>query len=114
MILGYGMLGDLHTAIDMFEAMREDGVEHDSVSYIAVLSACSHGGLFDKGRNTLTTCLLVTLNHHRCTTLAWLIFLVVLGLWMRPLILSLVYHLNQIPMFGLRSLEHAVSMEMWT
>ncbi|KAM3289094.1 hypothetical protein P3S67_017381 [Capsicum chacoense] len=50
MILGYGMLGDLHTAVDMFEAMREDGVEHDSVSYIAVLSACSHGGLVDKGK----------------------------------------------------------------
>ncbi|KAM3199253.1 hypothetical protein P3L10_031613 [Capsicum annuum] len=50
MILGYGMLGDLYTAIDMFEAIREDGVEHDSVSYIAVLSACSHGGLLDKGK----------------------------------------------------------------
>ncbi|XP_009761501.1 putative pentatricopeptide repeat-containing protein At1g69350, mitochondrial [Nicotiana sylvestris] len=50
MILGYGMLGDLHTAIDMFEAMREDGIEHDSVSYIAVLSACSHGGLVDRGK----------------------------------------------------------------
>ncbi|PHT67124.1 hypothetical protein T459_31549 [Capsicum annuum] len=50
MIFGYGMLGDLHTVIDMFEAMREDGVEHDSVSYIAVLSACSHGGLVDKGK----------------------------------------------------------------
>ncbi|KAM3337326.1 hypothetical protein P3S68_031651 [Capsicum galapagoense] len=50
MILGYGMLGDLHTAVDMFEAMREDGVEHDSASYIAVLSACSHGGLVDKGK----------------------------------------------------------------
>lgn len=50
MILGYGMLGDFNTAIDMFEALREDGVEHDSVSYIAVLSACSHGGLVDKGK----------------------------------------------------------------
>ncbi|WMV56571.1 hypothetical protein MTR67_049956 [Solanum verrucosum] len=50
MILGYGMLGDIHTAIDMFETTREDGVEHDSVSYIAVLSACSHGGLVDKGK----------------------------------------------------------------
>ncbi|PHT57401.1 hypothetical protein CQW23_05887 [Capsicum baccatum] len=50
MILGYGMLGDLHTAVDMFEAMGEDGVEHDSVSYIAVVSACSHGRLVDKGK----------------------------------------------------------------
>ncbi|KAL2329911.1 hypothetical protein Fmac_017492 [Flemingia macrophylla] len=50
MILGYGMLGELDTAIDLFEAMKEDGVEYDSVSFIAVLSACSHGGLIEKGR----------------------------------------------------------------
>lgn len=50
MILGYGMLGELDTAINLFEAMKEDGVEYDSVSFIAVLSACSHGGLIEKGR----------------------------------------------------------------
>ncbi|KAA8550001.1 hypothetical protein F0562_001685 [Nyssa sinensis] len=50
MILGYGMLGELDIAINLFEGMREDGVEYDSVSYIAVLSACSHGGLVEKGR----------------------------------------------------------------
>ncbi|BFG35464.1 hypothetical protein CerSpe_217380 [Prunus speciosa] len=50
MILGYGMLGELNTAISLFEAMREDGAEYDSVSYIAVLSSCSHGGLVEKGK----------------------------------------------------------------
>ncbi|XP_030496828.2 pentatricopeptide repeat-containing protein At4g14170 [Cannabis sativa] len=50
MILGYGMLGELDSAIGFFEAMRKNGVEHDSVSYIAVLSACSHGGLVEKGK----------------------------------------------------------------
>ncbi|XP_034690057.1 pentatricopeptide repeat-containing protein At1g18485-like [Vitis riparia] len=50
MILGYGMLGELDTAIDLFENMRKDDVEYDSVSFIAVLSACSHGGLLEKGR----------------------------------------------------------------
>ncbi|KAL9677318.1 hypothetical protein QQ045_005546 [Rhodiola kirilowii] len=50
LILGYGMLGNIDTAIDFFEAMGEDYVEYDSVSYIAVLSACSHGGLVEKGR----------------------------------------------------------------
>ncbi|XP_015577464.2 pentatricopeptide repeat-containing protein At2g13600 [Ricinus communis] len=49
-ILGVGMLGELEAAINLFEAMREDGVEYDSVSYIAVLSACSHGGLVEKGK----------------------------------------------------------------
>ncbi|XP_054794024.1 pentatricopeptide repeat-containing protein At4g14170-like isoform X1 [Prosopis cineraria] len=50
MILGYGMLGELDTAINYFEAMKEDGVGYDSISFIAVLSACSHGGLLEKGR----------------------------------------------------------------
>ncbi|KAK6914293.1 Pentatricopeptide repeat [Dillenia turbinata] len=50
MILGYGMLGEINTAIALFDDMRIDGVDYDSVSYIAVLSACSHGGLVEKGR----------------------------------------------------------------
>ena len=50
MIMGYGMLGEVDTAIDLFENMRKDDVEYDSVSFIAVLSACSHGGLLEKGR----------------------------------------------------------------
>lgn len=50
MILGYGILGEFETAIHRFEAMKEDRVEYDSVSYIAVLSACSHGGLVEKGK----------------------------------------------------------------
>ncbi|KAK6144097.1 hypothetical protein DH2020_020917 [Rehmannia glutinosa] len=51
MILGFGMLGELDTAFELFEAMKDDSnVIYDSVSYIAVLSACSHGGLVDKGK----------------------------------------------------------------
>lgn len=50
MILGYGMLGKLDIAISLFEAMKYDGVNYDSVSYIAILSACSHGGLVERGR----------------------------------------------------------------
>ncbi|CAN1830326.1 Pentatricopeptide repeat-containing protein At1g18485 [Linum perenne] len=50
MILGRGMLGELDMAFDLFSAMKEDGVPYDSVSYIAVLSACSHGGLVSKGK----------------------------------------------------------------
>ncbi|XP_071722987.1 pentatricopeptide repeat-containing protein At1g18485-like [Rutidosis leptorrhynchoides] len=50
MVLGYGMLGEFDTAINLFEAMKEDGVEYDSVSYIAVLTACSHGGQVEKGK----------------------------------------------------------------
>ncbi|XP_047155162.1 putative pentatricopeptide repeat-containing protein At1g69350, mitochondrial [Vigna umbellata] len=50
MILGYGMRGELDTAMNLFEAMKDDGVEYDSVSFIAVLTVCSHGGMIEKGR----------------------------------------------------------------
>ncbi|KAM3337365.1 hypothetical protein P3S68_031690 [Capsicum galapagoense] len=70
MILGYGMLSDLHSAVDMFEVMREDGVEHDLVSYIAVLSACSHGGLVDKGKKYFNDMLACNIEpsqmHYAC------------------------------------------------
>ncbi|XXG50631.1 hypothetical protein AAC387_Pa02g4602 [Persea americana] len=50
MILGYGMQGELQVAISLFDMMEDEGVEYDHVSYIAVLSACSHGGLVERGR----------------------------------------------------------------
>ncbi|XP_021900943.1 pentatricopeptide repeat-containing protein DOT4, chloroplastic-like [Carica papaya] len=50
MILGYGMLGELDIAINLFQAMKEYGVKPDSVTYIAMLSACSHKGLVEKGK----------------------------------------------------------------
>ncbi|KAK9146498.1 hypothetical protein Sjap_006401 [Stephania japonica] len=49
MILGYGMLGEVDVAVDLFESMRDSGVDYDLVSYLAVLSACSHGGRVERG-----------------------------------------------------------------
>ncbi|GER39361.1 pentatricopeptide repeat-containing protein [Striga asiatica] len=50
-ILGFAMLGRLDTAFHLFEAMKDDkNVRYDSVSYIAVLSACGHGGLVEKSK----------------------------------------------------------------
>ncbi|CAI9101420.1 OLC1v1038749C2 [Oldenlandia corymbosa var. corymbosa] len=50
MIMGFGMLGELDTALNLFNAMKKDGVEYNDISYIAILSACSHGGLVGQGR----------------------------------------------------------------
>jgi len=44
MILGYGELG-----------MKDDGVDYDHVSYIAVLSVCSHGCLVERQKSTSVT-----------------------------------------------------------
>ncbi|MQL77623.1 hypothetical protein Taro_010032 [Colocasia esculenta] len=50
MILGYGMQGKHRMAIDLFDRMKDGNVEYDSVSYIAVLSACSHCRLVERGK----------------------------------------------------------------
>ncbi|CAD6333069.1 unnamed protein product [Miscanthus lutarioriparius] len=50
MILGYGMRGQIDVAFELFDLMKDDGIDYDHVSYIAVLSACSHGGLVDRGK----------------------------------------------------------------
>lgn len=50
LILGYGLHGEVDTVFRLFDEMPLDGVAYDQVSYIAVLSACGHGGLVNKGK----------------------------------------------------------------
>ncbi|CAN6462515.1 unnamed protein product [Victoria cruziana] len=41
--------GSLREAIQFFEKMLEDGVEPNGISFLGVLSACSHAGLLNEG-----------------------------------------------------------------
>ncbi|KAG2728797.1 hypothetical protein I3760_01G221200 [Carya illinoinensis] len=50
MIAGYGMHGLGESALKSFDQMIESGLKPDSVTFIALLSACSHAGLVDEGR----------------------------------------------------------------
>ncbi|EPS61026.1 hypothetical protein M569_13774 [Genlisea aurea] len=52
MILGYGINGLGNEAISLFEAMNASsgGVKPDGVTFVALLSACSHSGLVAEGR----------------------------------------------------------------
>ncbi|OVA15202.1 Pentatricopeptide repeat [Macleaya cordata] len=49
MISGYGMHGLGKEALKAFDEMKKSGINPDGVSFIAVLSACSHGKLVDEG-----------------------------------------------------------------
>ncbi|WOG88831.1 hypothetical protein DCAR_0208066 [Daucus carota subsp. sativus] len=49
MILGYGMHGEAKDAILIFYQMAKEGFRHNEVTFLAVLSACSHGGLITEG-----------------------------------------------------------------
>ncbi|KAL3529981.1 hypothetical protein ACH5RR_009303 [Cinchona calisaya] len=51
MIAGYGMLGLGDNALKIFYQMINIGFRPDEVTFIAILSACSHAGLVAEGRN---------------------------------------------------------------
>ncbi|KAH0731488.1 hypothetical protein KY289_002676 [Solanum tuberosum] len=48
-ITGFAKHGFAHRAVELFNQMLEDGIKPNEVTYIAVLSACSHVGLVDEG-----------------------------------------------------------------
>ncbi|CAN6444634.1 unnamed protein product [Victoria cruziana] len=49
MIAGYGMHGHAAEALALFEEMKRTGSVPDHITFVGVLSACSHGGLMDEG-----------------------------------------------------------------
>ncbi|CAH1445148.1 unnamed protein product [Lactuca virosa] len=48
-ITGLAIHGRANDALNHFKKMQENGVSPSDVTYIAVLTACSHGGLVDQG-----------------------------------------------------------------
>uniref|UniRef100_A0A7N0VLT6 DYW domain-containing protein n=1 Tax=Kalanchoe fedtschenkoi TaxID=63787 RepID=A0A7N0VLT6_KALFE len=51
MITGYGKHGIGESAVRLFDRMQSENVQPDEVSYLAVLSACSHSGLVKDSQN---------------------------------------------------------------
>ncbi|KAF8683494.1 hypothetical protein HU200_044404 [Digitaria exilis] len=49
-ISAYGKHGHGRESVDLFEKMLEQGLEPDSVAFVAVLAACSHAGLLGVGK----------------------------------------------------------------
>ncbi|KAK2973874.1 hypothetical protein RJ640_013928 [Escallonia rubra] len=47
MIMGCALHGHAHDAISLFEQMKMEGIRPNYVSFIAVLTACSHAGMVD-------------------------------------------------------------------
>ncbi|CAL9233228.1 unnamed protein product [Arabidopsis halleri] len=71
MIAGYSRHGFGEEALRFFESMKREGLKPDDATMVAVLSACSHTGLVDKGRqyfHTMTQDYGVTPNsqHYAC------------------------------------------------
>lgn len=54
-ISGYGMHGYGKEAMELFNLMKSRGPPPNSVTFIAVLSACAHAGLVEEGRVAFAT-----------------------------------------------------------
>ncbi|XP_068641155.1 pentatricopeptide repeat-containing protein At4g39952, mitochondrial [Aristolochia californica] len=50
MISGYGINGYANDAVEVFRQMEKSSLTPNEVTFLAVLSACSHGGLVEEGR----------------------------------------------------------------
>lgn len=50
LIGGFAMHGKSEEAINLFETMKTENIKPNKVTYIALLSACSHGKMIDQGR----------------------------------------------------------------
>ncbi|KAF7002216.1 hypothetical protein CFC21_017725 [Triticum aestivum] len=50
MIAGYGMHGDVKQALQLFSEMERGSIKPNSVTFLAILSACCHAGYVDEGR----------------------------------------------------------------
>ncbi|KAJ1298019.1 hypothetical protein BS78_01G422000 [Paspalum vaginatum] len=60
-ISAYGKHGHGREAVDLFEKMIGQGLEPDSIAFVAVLAACSHAGLLDVGKHYFNS---MTCRYH--------------------------------------------------
>ncbi|CAM0910019.1 unnamed protein product [Alopecurus aequalis] len=70
MLMGYGRHGVGHEVVQLFRAMTEE-VKPDSVTLLAVLSGCSHGGLVDEGLDIFDLIIkeqnaILSIGHYGC------------------------------------------------
>ncbi|CAN8295040.1 unnamed protein product [Cochlearia groenlandica] len=50
MIFGFAMHGRADAAFDLFSRMRKNGIEPDDITFVGLLSACSHSSMLELGR----------------------------------------------------------------
>eukprot|EP01018_Ginkgo_biloba_P016631 Gb_04844 [translate_table: standard] len=71
MIAGYGMHGDAESALEIFCQMQQMGMKPNHVTFVCVLSACSHAGLVDEGWQyfdcmSQAYCITPRVEHYAC------------------------------------------------
>eukprot|EP01018_Ginkgo_biloba_P004743 Gb_35534 [translate_table: standard] len=73
MIAGYGLHGLGDDALALFSQMQRTGIKPDDVTFITILSACSHAGLVNEGWQYFECmrqefCITPRVEHYACMT----------------------------------------------
>jgi len=50
MISGYGLHGDANSAMEVFQQMEQSNVKPNAITFLSLLSACTHAGYVDEGK----------------------------------------------------------------
>ncbi|OVA11895.1 Pentatricopeptide repeat [Macleaya cordata] len=70
MIYGFAVNGYAKEALEVFKEMQNEGFKPSSLTFIAVLSACNHGGLVEEGRKWFKAMkqygITPTIEHYGC------------------------------------------------
>ncbi|XP_071721748.1 putative pentatricopeptide repeat-containing protein At3g23330 [Rutidosis leptorrhynchoides] len=70
MISSYAAHGRGMDAVHLFECMRNEGIEPNPITFVGVLTACSHAGLLEQGQKYFTTTKIYSINpeieHFNC------------------------------------------------
>ncbi|GFS34244.1 tetratricopeptide repeat (TPR)-like superfamily protein [Actinidia rufa] len=70
MINGHGLHGDGEAALALFSEMELSGMKPDDVTYVSILSACSHAGFVEQGQMIFNSMvengILPRMEHYAC------------------------------------------------
>ncbi|XP_057482097.1 pentatricopeptide repeat-containing protein At5g39350-like [Actinidia eriantha] len=70
MINGHGLHGDGEAALALFSEMKLSGMKPDDVTYVSILSACSHAGFVEQGQmffnSMVENGILPRMEHYAC------------------------------------------------
>ncbi|KVI01749.1 pentatricopeptide repeat-containing protein At1g14470 [Cynara cardunculus var. scolymus] len=66
LITGFAAHGDGFSAIDLMRKMKGDGFQPDRITYIGVLTACSHAGMLEEGQRVFESISNPDVDHYAC------------------------------------------------
>ncbi|CAI9101464.1 OLC1v1038797C1 [Oldenlandia corymbosa var. corymbosa] len=66
LIAGFAAYGSGVEALEVFSKMQKEDIEPDRITYISVLTACSHSGLLEEGKQVFDSIVDPDIDHYAC------------------------------------------------